>query len=107
MAATMDMHDLSHDTLMGLNELDSHLSIFESSNPGRESSTPGAISISTVGDFVNPTENPSQTIIVESPGEVYSRRFQSDVGSRSLLDKRSMFNGISQYVFFPCSEFIV
>lgn len=95
MAATMDIHDLNHDTLMGLNELDSHLAIFESSNPGRESSTPGAISVTTVGDYVNTTEPNSHTIIVESPGEAYSRKFQSDVGSRVVLEKKSIFNGAS------------
>lgn len=97
MAATMDsMHDLHHDTLMGLKELDSHLAIFESTQLDRDSSTPGATSISTVGDFVSTTEQPSHTIIVESPEEAYSHNFHSDVRSRVMLDKRSMFNAISQ-----------
>ena len=107
MAATMDMHDLGHDTLMGLNELDSHLSMFESSNLERDSSTPVPISISTLGDFVNPTENSSQTIIVESPGEVYSHRFQLDVGRRGLLDEKPVLHGIAGYVFFLRIEFPV
>jgi len=103
MAATMDtMHDLNHDTLMGLKELDSHLAIFESSNSGRDSSTPGAISISTVGDFVSTAEPLSHTIIVESPGESYSGNFQSDAGSRALLEKKTAFNGVSQYVYLFC-----
>lgn len=109
MAATMDtqMHDLSHDTLMGLNELDSHLAIFESSDPGRESSTPGAVSISTIDDFAKTVEQSSQTIIVESPEETYSRKFQSDVGSRGLLDKKSMFGSLLQYVYDLCGKFNV
>ena len=101
------IHDLNHDTLMGFQELDSHLAIFESSNPDRDSSTPGATSISTVGDFVSTAEQPSHTIIVELPGDSYSHKFQSDVRSRAMLDKKSMFNGTSQYVFPPCSTFRV
>lgn len=93
------MHELNHDTLMGLKELDSHLAIFETSNPGRDSSTPGAISISTVGDFVSNAEQSSHTITVESPGEGHSNRFQSDVGSRAAVNKKSTFNGLSLYVY--------
>jgi hypothetical protein len=46
MAAMMDTQMPLRDdlNLMGLQELDSHLSIFESSNGGRDSSTPGAMS---------------------------------------------------------------
>lgn len=114
MATTLDnqmshQHDLSHDTLMGLQELDqeldSHLAIFEPSNPGRDSSTPGAISVSTVDDSVNNFEQSSNTIIVDSSGESYSRKYQCDaysVESRTRpTEKKHMANGAHQYVFSP------
>ena len=60
----MSQHDdLS---LMGLQELDSHLSIFES-NLGRDSSTPGATSNSAYGESVTTVDIPSTTIFIESP----------------------------------------
>jgi len=103
MAATLDSHmsqqdDLSHDTLMGLQELDSHLAIFESSNPGRESSTPGASSIFTVGECINASEHSSHTIIVDSPMENYSRPYQSIYGPVPQAQDK-MFGSISQYVY--------
>jgi hypothetical protein len=104
MAVAMDtqMSDLSHGTLMGLQELDqeldSHLAIFESSNP-RDSSTPGAISVSTVGESINATENTYRTIVVESTSDSYSHKFQHEIGSRAIASgKPSVINAFSPYV---------
>jgi hypothetical protein len=104
MAVTMDTQmpqhdDLSQDTLMGLQELDSHLAIFESSNPGRDSSTPGAISNSPFEDSMNTVEQPSHTIIVDSPGNRYSQQNQSEVRSRARpIGTKSVYSHITQYV---------
>jgi hypothetical protein len=105
-------HDLSHDTLMGLQELDqelnSHLAIFESPNPGRESSTPGAISISTFDDSLHNFEQTPHTIIVDSPGTSYSRKYQPEarpVESRARpAERKYIANDAHQYVFFPCHD---
>lgn len=69
--------------LMGLSELDSHLSIFEASNPGRDSSTPGAMSNSAYGDSINTVDQHSHTIVVESPSENYSPKSHYGAGSRA------------------------
>jgi lysine-specific histone demethylase 1 len=107
MATTMDtqMHELNHDTLMGLQELDSHLSIYENSSLGRDSYTPdangsgSAISMSTVTDSVNAAEQPLHSIVVDSPEINFTQKYPSDVGSRaSRLDKKSLFNTFTQYV---------
>ena len=104
MAATMDTQisqhdDLTQDTLMGLQELDSHLAIFESSNQGKDPSTPGAISDSPFDDPINTTDQPSHTIIVDSPGDRYSQQTQSEVRSRARpAPTKSVFNHITQYV---------
>ncbi|EPE29646.1 FAD/NAD(P)-binding protein [Glarea lozoyensis ATCC 20868] len=68
----MDSHMSQHDdlSLMGLQELDSHLSIFES-NLGRDSSTPGATSNSAYGESISTVDNPSTTIFVESPKKAW------------------------------------
>ncbi|KAH8602542.1 flavin-containing amine oxidoreductase-domain containing protein [Bisporella sp. PMI_857] len=105
MATTMDtqMHELNHDTLMGLQELDSHLSIYENSSLGRDSYTPdangsgSAISMSTVTDSVNAAEQPLHSIVVDSPEINFTQKYPSDVGSRaSRLDKKSLFNTFTQ-----------
>ncbi|RDL34723.1 Uncharacterized protein BP5553_07851 [Venustampulla echinocandica] len=77
MAAAMETHMPQHDdlNLMGLQELDSHLSIFES-NPGRDSSTPGAMSNSA---SISTADNPSNTIIVETPQDIYPRKAQPEI----------------------------
>ena len=108
MAATLDtqippQEDLSNDTLMGLQELDqeldSHLGIFESSNLGRASSTPGAMSTS-FDDSVNTSDQHSNTIIVESPDHGYSSRYHSDPVPRArVAGPKSVFNNIPQYVY--------
>jgi hypothetical protein len=105
MAATLDnqmpqQHDLSHDTLMGLEELDSHLGIFETSP-----STPGAISISTPDGSISNFDQTSQTIIVDDSGAKYSKKYQSggsSAESRARADNKNMSSGVSQYVLFPC-----
>ena len=77
------MSDLSHDTMMGLHELDqeldSHLSIFGSSK-ARDSSTPGAISVSTIGESINTTDNSYRAGFVESTGDAFSHKFEPDRG---------------------------
>lgn len=113
MAATLDTQippqdDLSHDTLMGLQELDqeldSHLGIFESSNLGRDS-TPSAMSTS-FDESITTSEQPSNTIIVESPDNGYSSRYHSDPVPRArVTGTKSVFNNIPQYVFFLCYDF--
>ncbi|KAF4625778.1 hypothetical protein G7Y89_g12386 [Cudoniella acicularis] len=75
MAATMDTHIPHHDdlNLMGLQELDSHLSIFD---PTRDSTTP--MSNSAYGESISTTDNPSTTIFVESPEERYPQTTQPE-----------------------------
>ena len=72
MAVTMDGQMSQHDdlNLMGFQELDSHLSMFD---PGRDSSTPGATSTVGYADFNSTSEQTSTTIIVDSPIEIYSK----------------------------------
>ena len=117
MAATLDnqlsqQHDLSHDTLMGLEELDSHLGMFEPSlDSARESSTPGAISMSPIDGPINGFEQASQTIIVDAPGESYSRKYQSTASSTESranpIDGKSMSAGALQYVSSSCCSLIL
>ncbi|TVY69026.1 Lysine-specific histone demethylase 1A [Lachnellula suecica] len=73
MAATIDGQMSQHDdlNLMGLQELDSHLSIFD---PGRDSSTPGATSAIGYADSNSTNEQMSTTIIVDSPVELDPRK---------------------------------
>lgn len=86
MAATMDtpMQHLDDLHLMGLQELDSHLTIFESSNPGMESSigTPESSSNSTYGDAINTTDQLT-TIVVKAPDENFP--------SKSTYESRARF----------------
>jgi len=83
-----------------LQELDSHLAIYESSDLGRDSSTPGAISNSAFEDSISTIENPSHTIIVDSPRDRYSQLNQSEVGPRVRATARKLvYNHIAQYVF--------
>lgn len=81
----METQISQHDdlNLMELSELDSHLSIFEASNPGRDSSTPGAMSNSAYGDSINTIDQHSHTIIVESPSENYLPKSHYGAGSRA------------------------
>ena len=65
--------------LMGLHDLDSHLSIFESSVFRGESSTPSAMSNSPFGDL----EQQSQTIIVDASNELYSPKMSYGTASRA------------------------
>lgn len=97
-------HDLSHDTLMGLEELDSHLGIFEpSSNPAKES--PADISMSPLDEPVTKFEQLPQIITVDPLGESYSRTYQSAVSSAESrarpTDGKDMSTNVSQYVLFP------
>jgi hypothetical protein len=95
MAATMDNQMPLHDdlNLMGLHELDTQLSLFESSVLRGESSTPDAMSNSPFGDF----DQRSQTIIVDAPDEIYSSKMQYTSGSRARFVEQNFVNGI-QYV---------
>jgi hypothetical protein len=102
MAATMDTQMTLRDdlNLMGLQELDSHLSIFESSNGGRDSSTPGAMSNSPFGDSINTAEQQLHTIVVESPGENVPYKSPFGPGSRARFADQK-FNNAIPYVFAP------
>jgi len=77
MAVTMDGQMSQHDdlNLMGFQELDSHLSMFD---PGQDSSTPGATSTVGYADFTSANEQTSTTIIVDSPIDMYSRKLQPE-----------------------------
>lgn len=91
--------------LMGLQELDSHLSIFETSNPGRDSSTPGAISNSGYGDSMNILDQQSHTIIVESPSESYSPIPHYGAGPRSKFGDQKFHNVIRYVVVLSLQPF--
>jgi hypothetical protein len=85
-------------SLMGLQELDSHLSIFES-NPDRDSSTPGAMSSSAYGDPTSSVDDPSTTIYVESPKTTWVRKNVSTVSYDGKgLHKRSVSSKIPLYI---------
>ena len=88
--------------LMGLQELDSHLSIFESSNGGRDSSTPGAMSNSPFGDSINRAEQQHHTIVVESPRESIPYKSPFGPGPRARLTDQK-FNNAIPYVLAPSS----
>lgn len=94
--------DLGHDTLMGFQELDSHLAIFESTENGRDYSTPGTIStpgfdatIESI-EFQSAFENSEHTIIVDTSTD----RYQSDIKSRARIikDPKPNTNGNKKYV---------
>jgi hypothetical protein len=101
MTATMDTQMPLRDdlNLMGLQELDSHLSIFESSNGGRDSSTPGAMSNSPFGDSITTAEQQHHTIVVESPGENTPYKSPFGPGRARFADQK--FNNGIPYVFAP------
>lgn len=84
MAVTMGTQVSQHEdlNLMGLQELDSHFSIYETSNPGRDSSTLGVMSTSGYGDSINIVDQHSHTIIVDSPDENHSPKSHHGTGSR-------------------------
>lgn len=91
MATTLDnqlsqQHDLSHDTLMGLEELDSHLGMFDPSlDSVMESSTPGRVSMSPINDIISDFDQESQTIIVDASGESPSRKYHTTSSSESRV----------------------
>lgn len=89
MATTLDTQiphheNLNHDTLMGLQELDSHLSMFDTSNLGRESSTPGAMSNSAFEDAIKTVEKPASVIAIDQPDKDFSPEFESDSNPPNL-----------------------
>lgn len=90
---------LSHDTLMGLQELDSHLSMFDTSNLGRESSTPGAISNSSFDEAIKTVEKPSHVIVVDPPDKDFSPDFDSDIEPHADSLGQDSFGSIIVYVF--------
>jgi hypothetical protein len=96
MAMMMDQITHTDDlNLMSFQELDSQLSIFESSQVGRDSSTPG-LSISNLGEHIDMSMQQSHTIIVDS-NEIYSPRPHYD-NTRTKLKNQS-FGKLIQYVF--------
>jgi hypothetical protein len=110
MATTLDnqlsqQHDLSHDTLMGLEELDSHLGMFDPAlDPVMESPTPGRVSMSPINGTINDFDQESQTIIVDASGESPSGKYHSTPGPESRVkpdDGRIMPTSTSQYVLSP------
>jgi hypothetical protein len=101
MATTLDnqirlQHDLSHETLMGLQELDReldpHLALFEP--PSRDSSTPNSIPVSTLDGHLHEIEQPSQTIIVDSSSASHPSNFQPESNS---VESRARPPETSQY----------
>ncbi|KAH8814984.1 flavin-containing amine oxidoreductase-domain containing protein [Xylogone sp. PMI_703] len=96
MATTMEAQtslqdDLTHDTLMGLQELDSHLSMFDSSNAV---STPGAMSNTSMDESIQLDEVPSHTIVVDSSYSRYSSDHVAEIdtpastaGAKLLLSR--------------------
>lgn len=87
------MHQHDDLNLMGLHELDSHLSLFDPSVFRGESSTPDAMSSSAFGDM----DHQAHTIIVEAPSESYSQKSQYGLGPRQKnADQR--FMNTTQYV---------
>jgi hypothetical protein len=101
MAATLESQMHQHDdlSLMGLQELDSHLSLFDPSVFRGESSTPGAMSSSTFGDI----DQQSHTIIVDTPRENYSQKPSYETGSRSKFAEQRFTNGIKYVQLAPTS----
>jgi len=108
MATTMDtpMHDLNHDTLMGLQELDSQLALFDTTDLNRDSSTPGvtangsAISVSTLEESFTTGEQPLHTIIVDTSHDSFHRKSTSNAEAGGLSsDKQALFRTHNQYVF--------
>jgi len=107
MATTMDtpMHDISHDTLMGLQELDSQLSLFDTTGLDRDSSTTGvaatdsAIAVSTLEESFNTSEHPLHTIVVDTSHDNFQRKITSDAESRTFSSNKPMFRAHIQYVF--------
>ena len=98
MAATMDnqmQDDLSHDTLMGLQELDSHLAIFET-GPDRETSTP--MSSVTFDETVKIPEPPAHSIYVSSPDAGRFQSYQSPYASRARPPDKKQILLMTQYV---------
>lgn len=89
------MSDLSNGGLMGLQELD-ELVFFDSTNNRESSSTPGAISISTVSEAISSIENSSGSIVVESSDDKCQRKSQPDIGSRAILSSKISIQGYSQ-----------
>lgn len=73
--------------LMGMQELDSTLSIFESSNPGRESSTPAT---STFEYSIETAEQQIHTIVVQSTVD-YSGTKKIEGNRQKLNIARSVF----------------
>lgn len=94
--------DLGHDTLMGFQELDSHLAIFESTDDRRGSSTPGTISTPGFDATIDTIETQpafgefERTIIVDSSLD----HFPSDIKSRArvIKDTKPSINGSKKYV---------
>jgi lysine-specific histone demethylase 1 len=92
MALTFDpqihhQDDLGHDTLMGLQELDSHLAIFE------ETAAPASLSDSSSDDFHDATDLTSSNHSHESE----SNNFNSKVEPAAIYHKVVEANGTSKY----------
>jgi lysine-specific histone demethylase 1 len=86
MMATMDNAMTNHDdlNLMGMQELDSTLSIFESSHAGDAASTPGTSNY----DFestLNFNESLSQTIVVQTPVDQFPKLDHCGLSSQTPL----------------------
>lgn len=94
MTAAVDnqMHQNDDLNLMGLHELDSHLSLFDPSVFRAESSTPGAMSTSAFGDI----DQQTHTIVVETQSQDYSAVPKYEMESQTSFADQKL-NGI-QYV---------
>lgn len=88
--------DLAHGTLMGLQELDSHLSMFDSNTV----STPGAASEPSLdGSIQLDDEVPSHTIVVDSSYNRYSSNHMDEAKPASVAGAKLLSDRNSQYVF--------
>lgn len=103
MMATMDTPMTNHDdlNLMGMQELDSTLSIFESSHH-REAST----ATSSNYQFENSlefTETLSHTIVVDSPGDHYTKMDRFGRAGQDIMfnESRSVADSTIFHIFIP------
>jgi hypothetical protein len=81
--------DLGHDTLMGLQELDSHLAIFE------ETAAPASISDSSSDDFHDATDLTSSNHSHESEGNNLNAKAETPAIPRKVIEA----NGTPKYAY--------
>lgn len=87
--------DLGHDTLMGLQELDSHLSLFE------ETAAPASVSDVSSDDFHDVTDLTSSN----HAHELESPSFNANVETPTVPRKAVEANGTSKYAY-PAAKYL-